>query len=86
MLICFLLCKFRISNGPAFPQGMISKERCTKFQFVCSDMWASQTLNVFDRFHVMRKFNEAINDIRRKEVLQFKADLQNFIFFHPRPS
>lgn len=62
------------------------KERCAKLQFVCSDMWAPylkviakkapQALNILDRFHIMRKFNEAIDDIRRGEVKQFKADQQ----------
>lgn len=62
------------------------KERCTKIQFVCSDMWAPYlkviakkaplALNVLDRFHIMRKFNEAIDDIRRSEVKQFKANQQ----------
>jgi transposase len=60
------------------------KDRCAKLQFICSDMWAPylkviakkapQALNILDRFHIMRKFNEAIDDIRRNEVKQFKAD------------
>ncbi len=59
-------------------------QRSAKLQFVCSDMWAAylkviakkapQALNVLDRFHIMRKFNEAIDEIRRSEVKQFKAD------------
>ena len=59
-------------------------QRSAKLQFVCSDMWAAylkviakkapQALNVLDRFHIMRKFNEAIDEIRRGEVKQFKAD------------
>jgi len=61
-------------------------ERSAKLQFVCSDMWAAylkviskkapQALNILDRFHIMRKFNEAIDEIRRGEVKQFKADGQ----------
>jgi len=45
------------------------KERSAKIQFVCSDMWAPylkviakkapKALNILDRFHIMRKFNEA---------------------------
>lgn len=59
------------------------KERSARLQFVCSDMWAPylkviakkapQSLNILDRFHIMRKFNEAIDEIRRGEVNQFKA-------------
>lgn len=53
-----------------------------QLNFVCSDMWAPylkviakkapQALNILDRFHIMRKFNEAIDEIRRDEVRQFK--------------
>jgi transposase len=62
------------------------KERSSQLQFVCSDMWAAylkviakkapQALNILDRFHIMRKFNEAIDEIRRGEVRQFKANQQ----------
>lgn len=62
------------------------QERCAQLKFVCSDMWAPylkviakkapQALNILDRFHIMRKFNEAIDEIRRDEVKQFKADEQ----------
>lgn len=62
-------------------------ERSAQLQFVCSDMWAAylkviakkapQALNILDRFHIMRKFNEAIDEIRRGEVRQFKANQQN---------
>lgn len=60
------------------------KERSNKLKFVCSDMWAPylkviakkapQALNILDRFHIMRAFNEAIDQIRRDEVNQFKAN------------
>ncbi len=62
------------------------KERSEQIKFVCSDMWAPylkviakkapNALNILDRFHIMRKFNEAIDEIRRGEVQQFKADNQ----------
>ncbi len=62
------------------------KERSAQLQFVCSDMWAPylkviakkapQAMNILDRFHIMRKFNEAIDEIRRDEVKQFKANQQ----------
>jgi len=64
-------------------------ERSAQLQFVCSDMWAAylkviakkapQALNILDRFHIMRKFNEAIDEIRRNEVRQFKANQQENI-------
>lgn len=69
-------------------------ERSAKLQFVCSDMWAAylkviakkapQALNVLDRFHIMRKFNEAIDEIRRSEVKQFKANGQENILERKR--
>lgn len=62
------------------------KERCEKLKFVCSDMWppylkviakkAPNALNILDRFHIMRKFNEAIDEIRRGEAKLFKAQKQ----------
>lgn len=70
------------------------KERCARIRFVCSDMWgpylkviakkASQALNILDRFHIMRAFNEAIDEIRRSEVKQFKADGQENVLHHKR--
>jgi len=63
------------------------KERGAKLKFVCSDMWAPylkviakkapNALNILDRFHIMRKFNEAIDEIRRSEVRDFKAAKQD---------
>jgi len=66
------------------------KERSTKLKFVCSDMWAPylkviakkapNALNILDRFHIMRKFNEAIDEIRRSEAREFKAaDQENVL-------
>lgn len=62
------------------------KERCQKLQYVCSDMWAPylkvirkkapNALNILDRFHIMRKFNEAIDEVRRGEAKLFKAQKQ----------
>jgi len=58
------------------------KERSAKLRYVCSDMWAPylkviakkapNALNILDRFHIMRKFNEAIDEVRRGEVKLFK--------------
>lgn len=69
-------------------------EHSAKLQFVCSDMWAPylkviakkapQALNILDRFHIMRKFNEAIDEIRRGEVKQFKANGQENVLERKR--
>jgi transposase len=63
------------------------KERSAQLKFVCSDMWAPylkviakkapQALNILDRFHVMRKFNEAVDEIRRNEVKELTANKQH---------
>jgi len=44
-----------------------------------SKAWAGYTLgalDILDRFHSIRKFNEVIDEIRRGEVKQFKAKRQ----------
>lgn len=58
------------------------KERCDKLQFVCSDMWkpylkvikkkCTNALNILDRFHIAKKFNEAVDQVRRDEVKELK--------------
>jgi transposase len=70
------------------------KERSQKLKYVCSDMWAPylkviskkapNALNILDRFHIMRKFNEAIDLIRRGEVKLFKAENQENVLLKGR--
>jgi len=43
-----------------------------------------QALNLLDRFHIMLKFNEAIDDIRRSEVKQFKDNQQENVLVRGR--
>lgn len=69
-------------------------QRSAQLQFVCSDMWpaylkviakkAPQALNVLDRFHIARKFNEAIDEIRRNEVKALKAEGKDNVLEHKR--
>ncbi len=69
-------------------------ERSAKLRFIRSDMWAPylnviakkapQALNILDRFHITRKFGEAIDEIRRGEVRQFKANGQENVLEHKR--
>lgn len=52
--------------------------RCAAITIVCSDMWAPylkivrlmlpQALNILDRFHIVKKLNEAVDETRRQEV------------------
>jgi transposase len=58
------------------------KDRTARLKFICTDMWraylsvirkkAPQALNVLDRFHIMKKFNMSIDQVRRQEVRKLK--------------
>jgi transposase len=60
------------------------KERAAAIKYVCSDMWKPYlkviakkipwALNILDRFHIMKKFGEAIDDVRRKEVSRLEQN------------
>jgi transposase len=57
---------------------LIGKKLAQKIEFVCSDMWkpylqlieqhCSQALNILDRFHIVAKMNQAIDDVRAAEA------------------
>ena len=57
---------------------MLGPERSAQIQFVCSDMWkpylkvirekCSQALHILDRFHIVAKMNEALDDVRAAEA------------------
>lgn len=63
---------------------MFGPARSALIQYVCSDMWKPyleviarklpQALNILDRFHIMKKFGEAIDEIRRKETRRLKDE------------
>jgi len=56
------------------------KERTQKLEYICTDMWkaylkvirekAPYALNILDRFHLKKHLNEALNDVRKEEVLK----------------
>jgi transposase len=62
--------------------------------FVCSDMWqpylkvirqeAGHAMHILDRFHIMAKMNEAIDDVRREESRQLEADGYEPVLKHSR--
>jgi len=72
----------------------LGKERSELLQFVCSDMWpaylkvikkkAVNALNILDRFHIMKKFNEAIDEVRRDEVKELKSKEQENVLANGR--
>jgi len=69
-------------------------ERCQRLKYVCSDMWAPylkvirkkapQALNILDRFHIMKKFNEAIDEVRREEIRHLRETGQEGILINGR--
>ena len=63
---------------------LIGKEASGRIKFVCSDMWpaylkvikkkAPQALNILDRYHIVAKLNDAVNDVRKEEVKSLKKE------------
>jgi len=59
-------------------------ERSAAIRNICCDMWkpylkviarkVPQALNILDRFHIMKKFNEAIDVVRRNETAKLERD------------
>lgn len=55
----------------------LGKERSKLIRYICTDMWQPYlkviskkvpwALNILDRFHIMKKFNDAVDIIRREE-------------------
>jgi transposase len=62
----------------------LNQNRTKQLKYICTDMWqpylkvikkkAPWALNILDRFHIMKKFNEAIDTIRREE---YRLDYQS---------
>jgi transposase len=62
----------------------LSEEIRLAIRFICSDMWKpylnviaeqlSQAVHVLDRFHIMKKINEAIDEVRRGEARRLAED------------
>jgi transposase len=56
----------------------LGPERCAAITIVCSDMWKPYlnvvkqmlplALNILDRFHIVKKLNEAVDETRRQEA------------------
>ena len=63
---------------------MIDTELTEGIEFVCSDMWrpylrvirerCTNALNILDRFHIVAKLNEAVNDVRAAESRKLAQD------------
>ena len=63
---------------------LLGEERSARIKFVCSDMWrpylqviherCSSALHILDRFHIVAKMNEALNEVRAQEARRMKQD------------
>ena len=70
------------------------EERSSNLRFVMSDMWqpylkaikkkAVNALNILDRFHIMKKFNEAIDQIRRQEAKKLAEQDREHVLINGR--
>lgn len=66
-----------------FFRRCLGAEKSQNLNWVCTDMWqaylrviarkAPQALNILDRFHIMKKFNEAIDKTRQEEQMLDKC-------------
>lgn len=73
---------------------MFGKERSGRLRFVCSDMWRAylkviakkvpEAIHVLDRFHVMKKMNKAIDEVRAAEAKRLARDGYEPILKHSR--
>jgi transposase len=73
---------------------MFGKERSGRLRFVCSDMWKAylkviakkvpQAIHVLDRFHVMKKMNKAIDEVRAGEAKRLARDGYEPVLKHSR--
>jgi transposase len=72
----------------------LSAEARQSIRFLCSDMWQpylkvvaeelQQAVHVLDRFHIMKKMNEAIDQVRRSEAARLKRDGYEEVLKHSR--
>jgi transposase len=64
--------------------AMIGKDLAERIEFVCSDMWqpylkvirerCSQAIHILDRFHIVAKMNDAVDEIRAGEARRLARD------------
>ncbi len=72
----------------------LGKKGCAALRYICSDMWqpylrviaqsAGGAIHVLDRFHIMKKFNEAIDEVRREEARRMKQQGYEPVLRHAR--
>ncbi len=72
----------------------LGTEFCAAVEFVCSDMWRpyltviaerlTGAVHVLDRFHIMQKFGQALDEIRAEEAQRLKRDGYEGVLTHSR--
>jgi transposase len=72
----------------------LSEAERQSVRFVCSDMWQpylnviaeqlQQAVHVLDRFHIMKKMNEAIDEVRREEARRLTENGYEPVLKHSR--
>jgi len=72
----------------------LKKKRCKKIKYVCSDMWKAylkvikkkvpHALHILDRFHIVAKLNDAVDEVRRTEAKRLKAAGYDDILKHSK--
>jgi len=70
------------------------RDWCGQIQFVCTDMWKPylkvvakklpQALNILDRFHIVKKLGEALNQVRAEEARELKREGNAEILKHTK--
>jgi transposase len=73
---------------------LLSEETRKGIQFACTDMWpaylkvlkeqASEALNILDRFHISKKFGEAIDKVRAEESRKLRGTEYEEVMKHSR--
>ncbi len=67
---------------------------CKVIQYACTDMWAaylkvlkaqaSQALNILDRFHIAKKFGDALDKVRAEESGELQKGGYEEVLKHSR--
>jgi len=73
---------------------LLGRERTAALRFVCSDMWqpylkviakkAGQALHILDRFHIVARLNEAIDEVRAAEAKELARAGYEPVLTHSR--
>ena len=69
----------------------LGRDRCSSIEYVCSDMWRAylkvirkkipQALHILDQFHIVALLNRAVDEVRREEVKQLQAKVEEAVLF-----